>query len=311
MRMRALGAGLAVVLALLAWVPAFAQSTTGTITGRAQDASGGLLPGVTVSITSPSMIGGARTAVTDALGSYRFGQLPPGTYKVAFELTSFRTLAIEGVVVNANATATVNGPLQLDTLEESITVTSATPTIDLQNSEVAVNWSEAQMENLPYGRGIRGLARLVPGLSPTQFDVGGNTVGGSTTTGARSYGRNGGELIQFDGVVWDQFFGDYNTYEQVFLTADQVGDASNFLLENLEVEILFFEDRPLGISIPNFVDLVITEAEPWAKGDSVTGNNKPVVVETGYRIMVPAFVEEGDKIRVDTRTGEYLTRVKD
>ena len=239
MRMRVVGAGVAVLLVLLAWVPAFAQSTTGTITGRAQDSSGGLLPGVTVSITSPSMIGGARTAVTDALGSFRFGQLPPGVYKVVFELTSFRALTIESITVNANATATVNGPLQLDTLEESITVTSSTPTIDLQNSEVAVNWSEEQMENLPYGRGIRGLARLVPGLSPTQFDVGGNTVGGSTTTGARSYGRNGGELIQFDGVVWDQFFGDYNTYEQVQISgaakgaeAQSPGVTLNFIVKS-------------------------------------------------------------------------------
>ena len=239
MRMRVVGAGVAVLLVLLAWVPAFAQSTTGTITGRAQDSSGGLLPGVTVSITRPSMIGGARTAVTDALGSFRFGQLPPGVYKVVFELTSFRALTIESITVNANATATVNGPLQLDTLEESITVTSSTPTIDLQNSEVAVNWSEEQMENLPYGRGIRGLARLVPGLTPTQFDVGGNTVGGSTTTGARSYGRSGQELIQFDGVVWDQFFGDYNTYEQVQISgaakgaeAQSPGVTLNFIVKS-------------------------------------------------------------------------------
>lgn len=232
---------LALLLALLlaAPAPARAQSTTGTITGRAVDSSGAMLPGVTVSITSPSMIGGARTAVTDALGSYRFGQLPPGVYQVAFELTSFRAMTIENIVVNANATATVNAPLQLETLEESITVTSATPTIDLQNSEVAVNWSEAQMENLPYGRGIRGLARLVPGLTPTQFDVGGNTVGGSTTTGARSYGRSGQELIQFDGVVWDQFFGDYNTYEQVQISgaakgaeAQSPGVTLNFIVKS-------------------------------------------------------------------------------
>ena len=104
-----------------------------------------------------------------------------------------------------------------------MTVISTTPTIDLQSTQVGVNWSEKQMEDLPYGRGIRGLARLVPGLSPTQFDVGGNTVGGSTTTGARSYGRTGGELIKFDGVVWDQFFGDYNTYDQVQVSAAAKG----------------------------------------------------------------------------------------
>ncbi|MGE0812496.1 MAG: TonB-dependent receptor [Vicinamibacterales bacterium] len=235
--MRVLAVGLAVTAAPA--TPVLAQATTGTITGRAQDSSGAMLPGVTVTLGSPAMIGGARTAVTDALGSYRFVQLPPGVYTVTFELTSFKTLTFENVVVNANATATVNGPLQLDTLEESITVTSSTPTIDLQNSEVAVNWSEEQMENLPYGRGIRGLARLVPGLSPTQFDVGGNTVGGSTTTGARSYGRTGGELIQFDGVVWDQFFGDYNTYDQVQISgaakgaeAQSPGVTLNFIVKS-------------------------------------------------------------------------------
>jgi len=206
---------LVMAVALMAGWPASAQSTTGTITGRALDTSGGVLPGVNVSISGPAMIGGARDAVTDALGTFRFTQVPPGVYGVKFELPSFRTLTVSSVLVNAGATVTVNGPLQLDTLAESITVTSQTPTIDLQSTTVGVNWSEEQMENLPYGRGIRGLARLVPGLSPTQFDVGGNTVGGSTTTGARSYGRSGGELIKFDGVVWDQFFGDYNTYDQV------------------------------------------------------------------------------------------------
>jgi hypothetical protein len=118
---------------------------------------------------------------------------------------------------------TINGTLQIDNLSEEVTVISDTPVIDLQATTVGVNWDEKQMEDLPYGRGIRGLARLVPGLSPTQFDVGGNTVGGSTTTGARSYGRTGQELIKFDGVVWDQFFGDYNTYEQVQVSAAAKG----------------------------------------------------------------------------------------
>ncbi|MFH1080256.1 MAG: elongation factor P [Pseudomonadota bacterium] len=106
-------------------------------------------------------------------------------------------------------------------------------------------------------------------------------------------------------------FMDNVSFEQVFLTAEQVGDAKNFMIDNIEASILFFEDRPLGISLPNFVDLVVTEAEPWAKGDSVTGNTKPVTVQTGYKIFVPTFIGEGEKIRVDTRSGEYLTRVKE
>ena len=207
-------------------IPAAAQSTTGTITGRAVDSSGAVLPGVSVSISSPQMIGGARDAVTDSLGTYRFTLVPPGVYQVKFQLASFRALTVDSAVVTANGTLTVNAPLQVESLAESVTVVSTTPTIDLQSTQVGVNWSEQQMEDLPYGRGIRGLARLVPGLSPTQFDVGGNTVGGSTTTGARSYGRTGGELIKFDGVVWDQFFGDYNTYDQVQVSAAAKGAES-------------------------------------------------------------------------------------
>ncbi|HON59145.1 MAG TPA: elongation factor P [Smithella sp.] len=105
-------------------------------------------------------------------------------------------------------------------------------------------------------------------------------------------------------------FMDNETYEQVYLTEDQVGDAKNFMTDNIEVEILLFEDKPIGLSLPNFVELVVTEAEPWAKGDTVSGTTKPVKVETGYTIQVPTFITEGEKIRIDTRTGEYLTRVK-
>jgi len=106
-------------------------------------------------------------------------------------------------------------------------------------------------------------------------------------------------------------FMDTETFEQVYLTADQVGEAKNFLIENLEVGVLFFGDKPLDITLPNAVDLVVTHAEPWVKGDTVAGNTKPVTVETGYVLQVPPFIEQGDKIRVDTRTGEYLTRVKE
>ncbi|MEA3470532.1 MAG: elongation factor P [Thermodesulfobacteriota bacterium] len=106
-------------------------------------------------------------------------------------------------------------------------------------------------------------------------------------------------------------FMDNETYEQVYLTEDQMEDASKYLIDNLEVEILFFGTRPIGITVPNFVDLAVIKADPWAKGDSVTGKTKPVIVETGATIQVPPFVVEGEKIRVDTRTGEYLTRVKE
>ena len=106
-------------------------------------------------------------------------------------------------------------------------------------------------------------------------------------------------------------FMDVENYEQTFLPADQVGDAKNYLTDNLEVDILFFEDRAIDMTLPNFVDLTVTRADPWVKGDSVTGDTKPVTLETGYVLRVPPFVEEGGRITVDTRTGEYVTRVKE
>jgi hypothetical protein len=203
--------------------PAFSQALTGAMTGRALDSSGGVLPGVEVAVSSPALIGGARTTFTDAQGAYRVTQLPSGDYRVTFKLSGFKTLNVDAIRLDVGATMTINGALQIDALSEEVTVISDKPVIDLQATTVGVNWGDKQMEDLPYGRGIRGLARLVPGLSPTQFDVGGNTVGGSTTTGARNYGRSGQELIKFDGVVWDQFFGDYNTYEQVQISAAAKG----------------------------------------------------------------------------------------
>ncbi len=106
-------------------------------------------------------------------------------------------------------------------------------------------------------------------------------------------------------------FMDVENYEQTFLTNEQVSDAKNYLIDNLEVDILFFGERAIGITLPNFVDLLVAKADPWAKGDSVSGDTKPVTLETGYVIRVPPFVEEGTKITVDTRTGEYVTRVKE
>jgi elongation factor P len=104
---------------------------------------------------------------------------------------------------------------------------------------------------------------------------------------------------------------DIENYEQAFLSAKQVGNAKDFLSDNLEVEILLFEDTPIGITLPNFVDLTVTKADPWVKGDSAAGDSKPVTVETGYVLRVPPFVQQGDKITIDTRTGEYVTRVKE
>ena len=105
-------------------------------------------------------------------------------------------------------------------------------------------------------------------------------------------------------------FMDTSTYEQFFLSVDQVGDAVNFLKENTVCSVLLFQRRPIGITLPNFVELRVTHADPWVKGDTASGDSKPAELETGYRVQVPPFVEEGELLKIDTRTGQYVERVK-
>ncbi|MCP4112270.1 MAG: elongation factor P [Desulfobacteraceae bacterium] len=101
-----------------------------------------------------------------------------------------------------------------------------------------------------------------------------------------------------------------STYSQDFMTEEQVSEAKNFLKENTVCNVLFFEEKAIGISLPNFVELKITKSEPWAKGDTASGSTKPATIETGLVLQVPPFVEEGETIRIDTRTGQYVERVK-
>lgn len=104
-------------------------------------------------------------------------------------------------------------------------------------------------------------------------------------------------------------FMNVETYDQFSLTEDQVGDAMKFVKENDMVKMLSHQGAVFSIEPPLFVELVITETEPGFKGDTATGATKPAKVETGATVYVPLFVEEGDKISIDTRTGEYMKRV--
>jgi len=104
-------------------------------------------------------------------------------------------------------------------------------------------------------------------------------------------------------------FMDLETYEQFYLSEEDAGDNSNFLKENLEIQVVFYKNKPVSVELPNFVELQVIETEPGVKGDTATSAMKPAVLETGYKLQVPLFVNVGDVIKVDTRTGEYLERV--
>ena len=115
------------------------------------------------------------------------------------------------------------------------------------------------------------------------------------------------EYLYNDGDLY--YFMDVETYEQIPLTQDIVGDAMNFVTENMACTISLFEGNAFSVEPPNFVELLITFCEPGARGNSAQSTNKPATLETGYTLQVPMFVNEGDTIRVDTRTGEYMSRV--
>ena len=108
----------------------------------------------------------------------------------------------------------------------------------------------------------------------------------------------------------DFHFMDTGNYEQLSFVEDQLGESADFLKENMLVNILFYKGRPLTVELPTFVDLVITQTDPGFRGDTATGGNKPAVLETGATVKVPLYLEEGNVIKVDTRTHMYVERVR-
>jgi len=104
-------------------------------------------------------------------------------------------------------------------------------------------------------------------------------------------------------------FMDNETYDQMPFTTEQVGDDRKWLQENLDVSVLFWNGRPINIELPNFIQAVISQCEPGEKGDTASNVTKPATLETGAVVQVPLFIKEGEKIRVDIRSGEYVERV--
>ncbi|MBO4347471.1 MAG: elongation factor P [Lachnospiraceae bacterium] len=115
------------------------------------------------------------------------------------------------------------------------------------------------------------------------------------------------QYLYADGDMFN--FMDVETYEQIALSKDEIGDALKFVKENEMVKMLSHNGQVFSVEPPLFVELEITETEPGFKGDTATGASKPAIVETGAQVSVPLFIEIGEKIKIDTRTGEYLSRV--
>ena len=209
---------------LLASTHAFAQgggaSTTGSINGKVADSSGGVLPGVTVSATSPSSMG-VQSSVTDSGGNYRFPALPPGTYTVTFELPGFNTLKRENIQISMGFTAAVNVELGVASLNETVTVTGDSPVIDTSNTRVQQNFKLEALQEIPNSRDLWSLLAVTPGVGMGRIDVGGNRAG--TQTGYTAYGYSGQNRVLVEGINTTEgtsgagFYVDYGSFEEVFL----------------------------------------------------------------------------------------------
>ncbi|HEY1909365.1 MAG TPA: TonB-dependent receptor [Vicinamibacterales bacterium] len=154
-------------------VAASAQVQTGSITGVVTDSSGGVLPGVTISVSGDKLIGGVQTQTSDASGSYRFDRLPPGSYRVKIELQGFKIVEREGVQISAAFTATINAKLEVGSVSETITVTGESPTVDTKSNLQQTVMTQAVLEGIPSGRDPWSVAKVIPGVQVSTYDVGG------------------------------------------------------------------------------------------------------------------------------------------
>jgi len=197
-RVAFLSAALAAALVGIIAAPVLAQSAGSTIHGTVSDESSAAVPGATVTLTSPALQVGQVVAVTQTDGSYRFGDLPAGTYRIAFELAGFKAFIVDefrlpvGFVARADAKMVVGG------LEESVTVTGASPVVDLTSTTTSVNFTKETLESTPIGRGLQMLFAMTPGVTTNRVDVGDSWMGVRAST--ESYGQTANSKIQVDGI---------------------------------------------------------------------------------------------------------------
>ena len=237
-RMRAL-ACVAITVAVVLLLPrdGSAQATSGGIAGVAKDATGAVLPGVTVEAASPALIEKVRVVVTDAEGQYKIVDLRPGTYAVTFTLPGFSTYKRDGLELTTGFTATANAEMKVGSLEETITVTGASPVVDVQNVNRREVLVREVLDTLPTGKTIQGYASLsfAAVVPPNAQDVGGNT--GEFATGMGVHGGRPGELkLQLDGMNFNQASGTGSGGSRNFVinqvsTQEVVLDSDNMSVE--------------------------------------------------------------------------------
>jgi hypothetical protein len=216
-------ATLALSLVLISHVAAAqtVTSTTGAINGTVTDATKAVLPGVTVTLSGSALMG-TSTAVTDQNGAFRFSTLPIGDYKLTFELSGFGAVAREGIHVSVGFTATVNAEMNPGAVAESITVTGASPVVDISATKVSNVLDSQRLAELPGSRDAWAVAAQTPGVSMARLDVGGSNAWTQQTFSA--YGVGGGERNEVEGIMVNEgsgqmYYTDFASFEEISVTA--------------------------------------------------------------------------------------------
>src|SRR5687768_618218 len=196
-QLRILGVALVVSLAIAG--TAFAQSvSSGTIHGTIRDQSGGVLPGVTATLSSPALQVPQLVQVTNAEGEYRFVDLPAGTYLLKFELTGFSTMIREDLRLTVGFTARVDENMKVGAMEESVTVSGQSPVVDMTSTSAAVAFTKEILDSVPRGRDLQNVLAMAPGVTQETMDVGGSTLAQRQDTA--SYGVEAQPKLQYEGM---------------------------------------------------------------------------------------------------------------
>ena len=272
---------------------ASAQVQTGSILVKATDEQGAATPGATVTISSPVLVSSSMTGVTDAVGVYRFPSLVPGTYSVKLELSGFKTVVRDGIVVLVGQTTPIDMQLTVATLAETVTVAGASPTVDTTSANVSVNLSEQLIQGTPGGRDIWALVEAkVPGLVISRPDVGGTSGGLQGTYSAR---------------------GTASAQNSQFLNGINVGDPAAIGAAGYYYDFDAFDDIQVStgahdISVPTsgvFLNMVTkTGADTWRGGTTFTWTGDNLQARNDHN---PYLQQYG--IRPDSNTSNFVSDV--
>ena len=219
--------GLAIVVAF-GLAPAAAQTgqTFGELVGKVTDDQGGVLPGVNVTLSGPAVMG-APNAVTNDRGIYRFPGVNTGTYTLTFELAGFSALVRQGIVVPVRQTVTVDAAMKLASLQETVTVSGSSPTVDVENTKVGARLSQEMLTAVPTSRTIFGSTTVLPGMTMGRQDPGG--LNAATSTGMAAHGASTYNLNYY-GVTADtpqnygsMYYMDFGSAEEVSVDTAAMG----------------------------------------------------------------------------------------